>query len=79
MLEMARARENLRGVVSVHGVLETAAPANAGAVKADVLVLTGGADPFVTKDQVDELDRELEIRRSALQDRYLSWREALLH
>ena len=59
VLEMARARENLRGVVSVHGVLETAAPAKAGAVKADVLVLTGGADPFVTKDQVDELDREL--------------------
>ena len=48
-----------RGVVSVHGVLDTAAPAKAGAVKADVLVLTGGADPYVTKDQVDELAREL--------------------
>ena len=59
VLEMARAGENLRGVVSVHGVLDTAAPAKAGAVKADVLVLTGGADPYVTKDQVDELDREL--------------------
>jgi len=34
-------------------------PAKAGTVKADVLVLTGGADPYVTKDQVDELDREL--------------------
>ena len=59
VLEMARAGENLRGVVSVHGVLDTAAPAKAGAVKADVLVLTGGADPYVTKNQVDELDREL--------------------
>src|ERR1700730_6159292 len=59
VLEMARAGESLRGVVSVHGVLDTAAPAKAGAVKADVLVLTGGADPYVTKDQVDELDREL--------------------
>jgi dienelactone hydrolase len=56
---MARAGENLRGVVSVHGVLDTAAPAKAGAVKAEVLVLTGGADPYVTKDQVDELDHEL--------------------
>jgi dienelactone hydrolase len=59
VLEMARAGENLRGVVSVHGVLDTTAPAKAGAVTADVLVLTGGADPYVTKDQVDELDREL--------------------
>jgi dienelactone hydrolase len=33
--------------------------AKAGAVKADVLILTGGADPYVTKDQVEELDREL--------------------
>src|ERR1700690_3254272 len=57
VLQMARSGENLRGVVSVHGVLDTAAPAKAGAVKADVLVLTGGADPYVTKDQVDELDR----------------------
>src|ERR1700681_808840 len=39
VLEMARAGESLRGVVSVHGVLDTAAPAKAGAVKADVLVL----------------------------------------
>ena len=59
VLEMARAGENLRGVVSVHGVLDTAAPARTGAVKADVLVLTGGADPYVTEDQVEELDREL--------------------
>jgi dienelactone hydrolase len=54
-----RAGEKLRGVVSVHGVLDTAAPAKAGAVNADVLVLTGGAGPYVTKDHVDELDREL--------------------
>ena len=59
VLEMARAGADLRGVVSVHGVLDTAAPAKTGAVKPDVLVLTGGADPYVTKDQVDELDREL--------------------
>ena len=59
VLDMARAGEDLRGVVSVHGVLDTTAPAKAGAVKADVLVLTGGADPYVQKDQVDELEREL--------------------
>lgn len=64
VLEMARAGENMRGVVSVHGVLETAAPAKAGAIKAEVLVLTGGADPYVTKDQVQELDRELKSARA---------------
>lgn len=59
VLDMARAGEDLRGVVSIHGVLDTAEPARAGAVKAEVLVLTGGADPYVTKDQVNALDREL--------------------
>jgi dienelactone hydrolase len=60
VLQMARAGEDLRGVVSVHGVLDTTAPpAQPGAVKAQVLVLQGGADPYTQKDQVDALDREL--------------------
>lgn len=58
-LDMARAGEDLRGVVSVHGVLDTTKPAKAGAVKPEVLVLAGGDDPYVTKEQVDALDREL--------------------
>ena len=57
--DMARAGEDLRGVVSVHGVLDTTARAKAGAIKAQVLVLTGGAAPCVTKDQVDALALEL--------------------
>lgn len=44
--------------MSVHGVLDTTEPAKAGAVKAEGLVLTGGADPYVTKAQVDALERE---------------------
>jgi dienelactone hydrolase len=59
VLEMARAGEDLRGVVSLHGELDTTTPAKAGAVKAEVLVLTGGADPYVPEDQVDALDHEL--------------------
>jgi dienelactone hydrolase len=60
VLQMARAGEDLRGVVSVHGVLDTTAPpAKLGAVKADVLVLQGGADPYEQKEQVDALDRAL--------------------
>ena len=60
VLEMARAGEDLRGVVSVHGLLDTAAPAKAGAVTAEVLVLIGGADPYEPKEQVAALDRELQ-------------------
>ena len=59
VLEMARAGEDLRGVVSFHGGLDTEAPAKRGAVKANVLVLTGGADPLAPKDQVDAFDREM--------------------
>ena len=60
VLQMARAGEDLRGVVSVHGVLDTTAPpAKPTAVKAEVLVLQGAADPYEQKEQVDALDREL--------------------
>jgi dienelactone hydrolase len=59
VLEMARAGADLRGVVSLHGALDTRNPAKAGALKAEVLVLTGGADPLVPADQVEALDREL--------------------
>jgi dienelactone hydrolase len=59
VLEMARAGADLRGVVSLHGLLDTAAPARPGAVKAQILVLTGGADPYVPRDQVDAFDREM--------------------
>jgi len=59
VLEMARAGENLRGVVSLHGELDTTTPALPGTVKAHVLVLTGGADPYAPQEHVEALDREL--------------------
>lgn len=64
VLEMGRAGKDLRGVVSLHGALDTAAPAKAGVVKAEILVLTGGADPLVPRAQVDALDRELSAARA---------------
>lgn len=60
VLEMARAGEDLRGVVSFHGSLDTPAAATPGAVQAQVLVLTGGADPFVPKEQVETFEREMD-------------------
>jgi dienelactone hydrolase len=59
VLQMARAGEDLRGVVSVHGVFDADPVAKPGAVKAEVLVLQGDADPYTQKEQLDALDREL--------------------
>ncbi len=64
VLEMARAGEDLRGVVSFHGSLDTPAAATPGAVTAHVLVLTGGADPFVPKEQVETFEREMDAAGS---------------
>ena len=61
VLELARDGADLAAVVSFHGLLETARPAEPGAVKARILVCHGDADPLVPREQVlafwEELDR----------------------
>jgi len=52
VLEMARMGLDLKGVVSFHGGLKTALPAEKGAIKAKILVCHGADDPFVPVDQV---------------------------
>ncbi len=52
VLEMARAGLDLRGVVSLHGELNTTLPAKKGEIKARVLVLHGDADIVVKQDTV---------------------------
>ncbi len=59
VLEMARAGEDLGGVVSFHGGLSTPEPAEPGALKARVLVLHGGDDPFVPPAQVEAFEEEM--------------------
>jgi dienelactone hydrolase len=51
-LELARSGAELRGVVSFHGNLDTPRPEDARNIKAKILVLHGGNDPFVPKEQV---------------------------
>lgn len=63
VLQAARAGEDLRGVVSFHGILQTGNPAQPGEVKAKVLVLTGDADPFVPNEQVDAFEQEMKAAR----------------
>jgi dienelactone hydrolase len=60
VLNMARAGGDLAAVASFHGMLATTTPAQAGKVKAQVLVLAGGADPFVPPEQVEAFKKEME-------------------
>lgn len=59
VLEMARDGQDLKGVVSFHGALDTKQPARQGAVKPRVLVLHGDADPLVPPAQVEALEQEM--------------------
>ena len=60
-LEAARDGQDLRAVVSFHGILSTAKAAEPGSVKARLLVCHGDADPMVPREQViafwEEMDR----------------------
>jgi dienelactone hydrolase len=60
VLGMARSGADLAAVVTFHGALATQSPAQPGKVKARVLVLAGGADPFVPPDQVEAFKREMQ-------------------
>ena len=59
VLELARSGARLDGVVSVHGGLETAQPAEPNAIQAKVLVCHGALDPHVPITQLHGLTDEL--------------------
>ena len=59
VLNMALAGSNLDGVVSFHGILPEKV-SNPDEVKAKFLVCTGGADPFVPKEQVDKFKKAMD-------------------
>jgi dienelactone hydrolase len=60
VLQMARAGEDLRAVVSFHGLLPTGQAVPAGKVKAKVLVLNGADDPLVPKDKLQAFEKEMQ-------------------
>ena len=60
VLGMARAGADLAAVVTFHGALATQHPAEPGKVKARLLVLAGGADPFVPPEQVEAFRKEMQ-------------------
>jgi len=59
VLNQARMGNDLAGVASFHGSLGTEQPAEEGAIKAKVLVATGGADPMVPPKQVGDFVTEM--------------------
>jgi dienelactone hydrolase len=59
-LEMARAGKDLEAVVSFHGTLDTDNRAQKGDIEPAILVLTGGADPFVPEKRVTAFREEMQ-------------------
>jgi dienelactone hydrolase len=60
VLHMARTGADLDGVVSFHGPLAPKTEAKPAEVKAEVLVFTGEADPFVPAEQVQAFVAEMQ-------------------
>lgn len=59
VLNMARLGVDLKAVVSFHGNLATQTPAQAGKIKAKVLVLNGEADSFVSAESIATFNKEM--------------------
>lgn len=59
VLNMARQGVDLKGVASFHGSLTTGKPAEPGKVGARVLVMNGGADTFITPEQIGAFAAEM--------------------
>jgi dienelactone hydrolase len=58
-LELARDGAPLKGIVSFHGGLQTQRPAEAGKVKAKILVCTGADDTMIPFEQVNAFESEM--------------------
>jgi dienelactone hydrolase len=59
VLNMARQSVELKGVASFHGSLTAVKPAQPGVIKAKILVLNGGADKFITPEQIEAFKQEM--------------------
>ncbi|MBI2871457.1 MAG: DUF167 domain-containing protein [Candidatus Omnitrophica bacterium] len=60
VLELARAGEDLKGVVSFHGGLSTPHPEDAQNIKGKVLVLTGADDPHISAEERRTFEEEMQ-------------------
>jgi dienelactone hydrolase len=58
-IELARSGAEVAGAISFHGGLQTGAPAEPGAIKSPLLVLTGTDDPVVPDEAVQAFVTEM--------------------
>jgi dienelactone hydrolase len=64
VLDMARVGTDLKGVAAFHaGPTPSVPPAQAGEVKAKVLVMNGGADPFIKPESVEAFRKEMDAAK----------------
>jgi dienelactone hydrolase len=75
VLNMARQGVDLKGVVSFHGSLTAVKPAQPGSVRARILVLNGGADKFITPEQIEAFKQEM--KAAGADFRFISYPGAL--
>jgi dienelactone hydrolase len=59
VLELARSGVDAKSVISFHGLLTSEHPAQAGEVKAKILVLTGAHDPYAPIEHVEGFREEM--------------------
>jgi dienelactone hydrolase len=68
VLHMAKIGTDLAGVVSFHGALTTEQSApKPGHIKAEVLVLNGADDPFVTAEQIAAFKQEMKNAEATME------------
>ncbi|CDO35864.1 dienelactone hydrolase family protein [Novosphingobium sp. KN65.2] len=58
-LEMARSGADLRAAISYHGILTTYQKAQAGGIKGQIVIYTGGGDPWAPDADVAALRQEM--------------------
>ena len=75
VLNMARQSVELKGVASFHGSLTAVKPAQPGVIKAKILVLNGGADKFITPEQIEAFKQEMKAAGADFQ--FISYPGAL--
>jgi dienelactone hydrolase len=75
VLNMARAGDDLKGVVSFHGSLGAVIPAEKGKVKAKILVCAGAADKFSSAKDIEAFKKEMKDAGADLT--YIAYKGAL--
>lgn len=58
-LELARGGADLRAAISFHGILTTSKQAEPGSIKGQVAVYTGGGDPWVPQENIEDFRKEM--------------------